>query len=97
MADIEKTAQDEHLERTSTKEEVSPQNSNDDLDKVMTHETLAKVDIHNRQAYKGDDSDGKMVWSIRQWLAAAFLAMLYTGTRTLGFVSWCSTNLSFLL
>lgn len=48
MADVEKTEHQEHLERISTKDELSPQNS---LDKVATHETLAKVDLHNRQAY----------------------------------------------
>ena len=79
MADLEKNTHDENLERASTKEtNFSPQTS---LDKVQTHETLARVDIHNSQAFKGDDSDGKFNWSIRKWIAAAFLAMLYTGRK----------------
>ena len=79
MADAEKADHEEYLERISTKEEASPQGS---LDKVQTHETLAKVDIHNRQAFKGDDSDGKVHWTIRNWFAAAFMAMLYTGVQS---------------
>ena len=73
MADVEKTEHQEQLERISTKDELSPQNS---LDKVATNETLAKVDLLNRQAFQGDDSDGKLHWTIRKWFAAAFLAML---------------------
>lgn len=42
-------------------------------------ETLQQIDIENHQAFKGDDSDGKVEWTGRKLLAAAFLAMLYTG------------------
>jgi MFS family permease len=41
--------------------------------------TLQHVDIENRFAYKGDDSDGKIEWTVRKLFASAFLAMLYTG------------------
>lgn len=76
MEEVEKQRHVEELERVSTKEERSRDAS---LDRVKTQETLAAVDIHNSQAFKGDDSDGKLQWSIRKWFAAAFLAMLYTG------------------
>jgi hypothetical protein len=76
MADVEKNNHVEELERTSTKEEAS----RDSLDRMQTHETLAAVDIHNSQAFMGDDSDGQLHWTFRKWLAAGFLAMLYTGT-----------------
>lgn len=42
--------------------------------------TLQHVDIENRYAFKGDDSDGKIEWTVRKLFASAFLAMLYTGT-----------------
>ena len=84
MANMEKTAQHEQLEKVRTEEELEPQNRRESMEKVLTHETLAKVDIHNKQAFKGDESDGKVLWSIRQWLAAGFLAMLYTGTASTG-------------
>jgi hypothetical protein len=37
------------------------------------------VDMNNSHALKGDDSDGKVEWSIRSIFAAIFLAALYTG------------------
>jgi hypothetical protein len=79
MAEVEKNDHTEELERVSTKEETSRSGS---LDQIQTHETLAAVDIHNSQAFKGDDSDGRFQWSIRKWFAAAFLAMLYTGRHS---------------
>ena len=42
-------------------------------------ETLQQIDLENHQAFKGDDSDGKVDWTVRKLLAAGFLAMLYTG------------------
>ncbi len=73
MGDIEKNQHLEELERVSTTEDDSRKGS---LDKVQT---LASVDVHNKQAFKGDYSDRKVQWTIRKWFAAAFLAMLYTG------------------
>lgn len=83
MAEVEKGEHTEHLEQVATRDaDITPQTS---LEKVDTHETLAKVDIHNHQAYKGDDSDGKFNWNIRNWLAAVSLAMLYTGETQTAF------------
>jgi hypothetical protein len=45
--------------------------------------TLQGVDMNNTQALKGDDSDGKVEWSVRSIFAAIFLAALYTGSSTL--------------
>lgn len=76
MADIEKNDHVEQLERVKTEEDS---NGGESLDQVETHQTIAKVDIHNKQAFKGDDSDGKISWGPRKWIAALSLAMLYTG------------------
>jgi hypothetical protein len=50
-----------------------------DLSKVQT---LGIVDVENKAAYKGDDSDGQVEWNFRNLAAATFLCMLYTGTLT---------------
>lgn len=47
-----------------------------DLEK--TH-TLAVVDVENKAAFKGDDSDGHVEWGFKNLAAATFLCMLYTG------------------
>ena len=70
------------LERIETRSDAATPNekSNNPLEKINTNETLlAAVDIENHQAFKGDDSDGKVYWTIKKLLAAAFLSMLYTG------------------
>ena len=66
-----------HLEEINTRQSDSP--TGHDLKQVQT---LEHVDIENRHAYKGDDSDGKIDWTVRKLLACAFLSMLYTGTYT---------------
>jgi hypothetical protein len=81
MADNEKGTH-EHISRVDTR------SSNDDhsdphhypLEKTETHETIKAVDLDNQQAFKGDDSDGKVDWTPKKLLAAGFLCMLYTGT-----------------
>ena len=78
MADVEKN---EVLERVETRDTDSP--SEYPLEKTTTNDTLVPVDIENHQAFKGDDSDGKVEWTIKKLLAAAFLAMLYTGEDAL--------------
>ena len=80
MEEVEKNHHAEELERVSTKDEYGA--SDHDLNKVKTTDTLAAVDLDNNQAFKGDDSDGRIQWTFRKWLAAGFLAMLYTGTST---------------
>lgn len=93
MADLEKSATQEHheqLDRVSTKEEASS-----DQKPLAPVETLVPVDIHNRQAFKGDDSDGKIHWNIRTWFAAAFLAMLYTGKQSRGLHARNASNMVF--
>jgi hypothetical protein len=37
------------------------------------------VHIRNEYAYKGDDSDGKVAWTLRHSVAAISLGMLYAG------------------
>lgn len=40
------------------------------------------VDVHNPDAEKGDDSDGKVNWTLKQILATCFLCGLYVGMFT---------------
>lgn len=47
-----------------------------DLQKELT---LSGVDMKNTHAVKGDDSDGKVNWTLRGKFSAVFLAALYTG------------------
>lgn len=75
--DIEKNDHVEELERVRTEDASS--NNGDFLEPVQSHQTLGKVDIHNKQAFKGDESDGKFSWGPRKWIAALSLACLYTG------------------
>jgi hypothetical protein len=63
------------LEQVSTKQSESP--TNHDLKQIHT---LREIDLENKHAFKGDDSDGKIDWNIRKLFASAFLAMLYTGS-----------------
>ncbi|KAH9864334.1 hypothetical protein J1614_010268 [Plenodomus biglobosus] len=56
----------------------TPTDSSLELQKEMT---LQGIDMKNTHAVKGDDSDGKIVWSTRSIFAAIFLAALYTGSQ----------------
>ncbi|OQU94613.1 hypothetical protein CLAIMM_00947 [Cladophialophora immunda] len=48
------------------------------------------VHVHNEFAYKGDDSDGKVAWTLRHCVAAVSLGMLYAGSQImLYFVGGC--------
>jgi LmbE family N-acetylglucosaminyl deacetylase len=53
--------------------------TNDSALNLHKEQTLSGVDMMNRSALKGDDSDGKVIWSLRSILSAIFLAALYTG------------------
>jgi hypothetical protein len=46
---------------------------------LQKERTMEGIDMNNTSAIKGDDSDGKVEWSIRSIFAAIFLAALYTG------------------
>ena len=41
--------------------------------------TLPVIDIENRAAYKGDNSDGQVEWRFSNIMASIFLCMLFTG------------------
>lgn len=71
MAEVEKGT----IERIETLSDYGSPKP-DPLEKV---ETIQAVDLENHQAFKGDDSDGKVFWTVKKLLAAAFLSMLYTG------------------
>jgi hypothetical protein len=64
--------QAEHVETNS----IDANEEKQDLSKVQT---LAVVDVENRAAFKGDESDGKVEWNFKNLAAATFLCMLYTG------------------
>jgi fibrillarin-like rRNA methylase len=52
-------------------------------DHNLAHErSVEDIDVYNTRAVKGDDSDGKVDWSLRSKFAAFFLAGLYTGMHT---------------
>lgn len=61
-------------------EHHTPGDSSLELQKEMT---LEGIDMNNSSAVKGDDSDGKVIWSVRSIFAAVFLAALYTGMWSL--------------
>lgn len=63
-----------HVERINTNHSTSLHG-----EELKKEHTLRNVDLENRNAFKGDDSDGKIEWTVRKILASAFLAMLYTG------------------
>jgi hypothetical protein len=50
----------------------------DDLKKIDTVAAL-HVDLENSGAIKGDDSDGRVNWTLKQVVATIFLAGLYVG------------------
>lgn len=54
----------------------------DDVSDIKHHEYRDEEDhIGNDRAFKGDDSDGKINWTIKTGLAALTLGMLYTGSQ----------------
>lgn len=53
--------------------------TNDSAMDLHKEQTLSGVDMKNTSAVKGDDSDGKVIWSLRSIFSAIFLAALYTG------------------
>ncbi|KAH6632971.1 major facilitator superfamily domain-containing protein [Boeremia exigua] len=61
-------------------EHVETNESSMNLHKMQT---LSGVDMKNTSAVKGDDSDGKVIWSIRGIFSAVFLAALYTGSQVI--------------
>jgi hypothetical protein len=50
----------------------------DDFKKIDTVAALA-VDVENRGAVKGDDSDGRVDWTPKKVVATIFLSGLYVG------------------
>ncbi|KAI4606403.1 hypothetical protein J4E80_010155 [Alternaria sp. BMP 0032] len=66
-----------------------------DLSLESQHEqTDQGVDMNNAHALKGDDSDGKVEWSVRSIFAAIFLAALYTGSQVI--LYFAGASLSFI-
>jgi len=57
--------------------------TNDSALDLHKEQTLSGVDMKNRSALKGDDSDGKVIWSLRSVFSAIFLAALYTGSQVI--------------
>ncbi|KAG9202805.1 hypothetical protein G6514_004059 [Epicoccum nigrum] len=57
--------------------------TNDSALNLHKEQTLSGVDMKNRSALKGDDSDGKVIWSLRSIFSAIFLAALYTGSQVI--------------
>jgi hypothetical protein len=59
-------------------EDVNASNTDSSLH-LDRERTLGGIDVQNTHAFLGDDSDGKVIWSLRSIFAAIFLAGLYTG------------------
>ncbi|KXS97771.1 hypothetical protein AC579_8823 [Pseudocercospora musae] len=93
MADHNEKGVLERVETTSETGTPTAQYRNP-LEKTDTNETLlASVNIDNHQAFKGDDSDGKVAWSLKRLLVCALLAMLYTGSQLPLYFSGASLSL----
>ena len=83
MATYDEKSAVQQLERVETNSDsASAHVHTQPLEKTETQETLAAIDLENHQAFKGNDSDGKVAWTWQKMLAAAFLSMLYTGEGT---------------
>lgn len=67
----------------SLKNEKEAQYYHNDLDKADTNDAKDNVHIHNELAFKGDDSDGHVEWTVRTMIAAISLGCLYTGTKSM--------------
>ncbi|KAH0829233.1 putative major facilitator superfamily transporter [Fonsecaea pedrosoi] len=68
----------------------SKQSSADHLGVHEKKDAADDVHIHNEYAYKGDDSDGNVAWTLRHSVAAISLGMLYAGSQVmLYFVGGC--------
>ena len=57
---------------------------------LQKQQTLSYIDVENKLAFKGDDSDGKVEWTFMHILATFFLCMLYTGRQRSRVPSRCS-------
>lgn len=53
----------------------------DEKKELSQQQTLSRIDVENKAAFKGDDSDGLVEWNLRNIIASIFLCMLYTGTN----------------
>jgi hypothetical protein len=65
------TIDKEKIERVET--------ASDQHEKDIHHINTLGVDLHNPDAEKGDDSDGKVNWTVKQIFATVFLCGLYVG------------------
>ena len=65
----------EHTETNDTRPD-----SPDEKHQLEQANTLSVIDVENKAAFKGDDSDGAVDWNVRNILASIFLCTLYTGT-----------------
>lgn len=64
--------EEQHVNATPDTEENEKHN-------LEQRQILEIVDLENRTAFKGDDSDGHVKWNAKSLAAACFLCMLYTG------------------
>lgn len=77
MATHQDTKAEHTLQHTETHD---TDYSSAEKENVLEHQhTFSAVDVENKAAFKGDDSDGAVDWTLRNILASIFLCMLYTG------------------
>ncbi|CAG5158691.1 uncharacterized protein ALTATR162_LOCUS5208 [Alternaria atra] len=86
--DKEKQQVNHHIEHATT------HTTSDSVLDLQPELTLQGVDMKNSHALKGDDSDGKVEWSVRSIFAAIFLAALYTGSQVI--LYFTGASLSFI-
>jgi hypothetical protein len=65
--------------RIAHEPEVEHIESHEDKQYALTKVNTLGVDLENRDAIKGDDSDGKIDWTWKQVAATISLAGLYVG------------------
>ena len=78
MADPEKGFENAGVDAADRSDGTGTPTTNS-LSNVASNEALRKIDLDNKQAFKGDLSDGRVEWTVRKLLAATFLCMLFTG------------------
>jgi hypothetical protein len=73
--------ENDHHEKDQHESQGSVADETEDLKDISKVDTVA-VNVENRAAYKGDDSDGRVDWTLKQVLATIFLSGLYVGKPT---------------
>lgn len=80
---MEGTNQEKTLNGGADSPEIEHMEANIDHKYDLTKENTLGVDLENRDAVKGDNSDGQIDWNFKQLIATISLAGLYVGKLTI--------------